>query len=286
VGNIVVVVDSFSQWGTNNLTVDPTALIKIAGNTAGDTLVCDITGATVTLVYTGATYGWNVAAQVGGNGGTAVTLTGTQTLTNKTIAYGSNTLTDVVGVTATQTLTNKTLTSPTLTTPVASTTIGVGAATPSASGAGITFPATASDSTSANTLDDYEEGTWTPALKFGGGSTGITYSQQFGQYTKVGRLVTCTFNLFLSSTGSSTGSATIDGFPFAVLNGNGYYAGAMLQPYRINYVDGGMITMFVDKVNNNLIFTSVPDTGGVNTDTVDTDFSNLSQIIGSFIYYV
>jgi hypothetical protein len=85
VGNIVIVVDSFSQWGTNNLTVDPTASIKIAGNTAGDTLVCDITGATVTLVYTGATYGWNVSAQVGGNGGTAVTLDGTQTLTNKTL---------------------------------------------------------------------------------------------------------------------------------------------------------------------------------------------------------
>jgi len=85
VGNIIVVVDSFSQWGTNNLTIDPTALIKIAGNTAGDLLVCDITGVTVTLVYTGATYGWNVAAQVGGNGGTAVTLTGVQTLTNKTL---------------------------------------------------------------------------------------------------------------------------------------------------------------------------------------------------------
>jgi hypothetical protein len=85
VGNIIIVVDSLSQWGTNNLTVDPTASIKIAGNTAGDTLVCDITGATVTLVYTGATYGWNVSAQVGGNGGTAVTLTGTQTLTNKTL---------------------------------------------------------------------------------------------------------------------------------------------------------------------------------------------------------
>ena len=93
VGNIVVVVDSLSQWGTNNLTIDPTALIKIAGNTAGDTLVCDITGATVTLVYTGATYGWNVSAQVGGNGGTAVTLDGTQTLTNKTISGASNTLT-------------------------------------------------------------------------------------------------------------------------------------------------------------------------------------------------
>ena len=39
----------------------------------------------------------------------AVTLTGTQTLTNKTIAYADNTLTGVVGTTATQTLTNKTI---------------------------------------------------------------------------------------------------------------------------------------------------------------------------------
>lgn len=93
VGNVIVVVDSFSQWGTNNLTIDPTASIKIAGNTAGDTLACDINGATVTLVYTGASYGWNVAAQVGGNGGTVVTETGTQTLTNKTISGASNTLT-------------------------------------------------------------------------------------------------------------------------------------------------------------------------------------------------
>ena len=46
--------------------------------------------------------------------GTLATLAGTETLTNKTIAYGSNTLTDVVGVTATQTLTNKTLTNPTV----------------------------------------------------------------------------------------------------------------------------------------------------------------------------
>ena len=43
------------------------------------------------------------------------TATSTTTLTNKTIAYASNTLTDVVGVTATQTLTNKTLTNPTIT---------------------------------------------------------------------------------------------------------------------------------------------------------------------------
>jgi len=185
VGNIIIVVDSFSQWGTNNLTVDPTALIKIAGNTAGDTLTCDITGATVTLVYTGATYGWNVSAQVGGNGGTAVTLTGTQTLTNKT------------------------LTSPTLTTPVASTTIGVGGATASASGAGITFPATQSASSDANTLDDYEEGTWTISL---GGTT--AYQDRSANYVKIGKLVYVQGYIVVNTIG--TGSATmISGLPFS-----------------------------------------------------------------------
>jgi len=49
--------------------------------------------------------------------GAVVGTTNTQTLTNKTIDAASNTLTGVVTLTGTQTLTNKTLTSPTLTTP-------------------------------------------------------------------------------------------------------------------------------------------------------------------------
>jgi hypothetical protein len=48
------------------------------------------------------------------------------------------------------------------------TTIGVGGATPSASGSGISFPATQSASSDANTLDDYEEGTWTPTTSTAG----------------------------------------------------------------------------------------------------------------------
>lgn len=109
-GAQVVVADAGASWGTNNLTVGRNG--STIGGLAQD-LVCDITGVSVQLVYDGTT--WEVYAQIGGNGGTAVTLAGVQTLTNKTIAFGSNTLTDVASTNTSQTLTNKTLTNPTVT---------------------------------------------------------------------------------------------------------------------------------------------------------------------------
>ena len=78
-------------------------------------------------------------------------------------------------------------TSPTLTTPIVTTTMGVGNATPAASGAGITFPAAVNASSDVNTLDDYEEGVWTPAMTNLTINSGTpTFS---GTYTKIGRLV-------------------------------------------------------------------------------------------------
>jgi hypothetical protein len=74
----------------------------------------------------------------------------------------------------------------------ATTTMGVGAATPAASGAGITFPATQSASSDANTLDDYEEGTWTPTDNSG---AGLTFTNNGSQYTKIGRAVTVNFEI-------------------------------------------------------------------------------------------
>lgn len=79
-----------------------------------------------------------------------------------------------------------------------------------ASAGQIKFPAAQNASANANTLDDYEEGTWTPDL---GGTT--TYNSRNGSYTKIGRLVSFRGRISVNVIG--TGSTTIvSGFPFTV----------------------------------------------------------------------
>ena len=82
----------------------------------------------------------------------------------------------------------------------------------------IKFPATQNASADANTLDDYEEGTWTPVIGGSGGQSGQTYSGQAGYYTKIGRQVTVTFRVALSLKGTITGDVVIKGLPFTVQN--------------------------------------------------------------------
>ena len=101
-------------------------------------------------------------------------------------------------------------------TPVFTTTIGVGAATASASGSGITFPASQSASSDANTLDDYEEGTWTPTQ--GAGLTVVGAFSSSGRYTKVGRLVTLTGRVGgATSVATTAGTVMFTNLPFTVL---------------------------------------------------------------------
>jgi hypothetical protein len=117
----------------------------------------------------------------------------------------------------------------------ATTTIGVGAATPSASGAGITFPATQSASTDANTLDDYEEGTFTPT--FSGGVGVPVYTTQLGRYTKIGRVVYFQINIKLTSGVAAAGQIQFSGLPFTVLNAAP--TGAGFIGYSGNFVTAG-----------------------------------------------
>lgn len=91
--------------------------------------------------------------------------------------------------------------------------------------AGITFPATQNASSDANTLDDYEEGTWTPTI---GGYSSVNYAYRQGSYTKIGRTVIAYWDLHVTSvTGSFNG--TITGLPFNV---SGSMAGYSVVHHR------------------------------------------------------
>ena len=90
------------------------------------------------------------------------------------------------------------------------------------SGQGIDFSATADGSGTVRSeiLDDYEEGQWTPSITFGSGNTGITYSEQQGQYRKIGKMVFCTVLVTMTAKGTSTGTMEINGLPFACSDAN------------------------------------------------------------------
>jgi hypothetical protein len=84
-----------------------------------------------------------------------------------------------------------------------------------ATGTGIAFPATQSASSDANTLDDYEEGTWTPNQ--GSGLTVVGAFSSSGRYTKIGRLVYISGRLSgATSIASTSGTQFCTNLPFTV----------------------------------------------------------------------
>ena len=106
--------------------------------------------------------------------------------------------------------------------------------TAGANGVGVTFPITPVASSNAKCLDDYEEGTFTPTVTFGGASVGMigTFS---GRYTKVGRAVTVSGLISLTARGTSTGNATIGGLPFTSAAGD--YVAASLRLSFVSFTD-------------------------------------------------
>jgi len=114
--------------------------------------------------------------------------------------------TGIITITPPATNTNRAITLPD-----AAGAIVVSGTTPSLNG--IAFPATQSASADANTLDDYEEGTFSPTIR-GSGTVGTaTYSRQIGIYTKIGNRVFFTISISWSS-GTGSGALLVGNLPF------------------------------------------------------------------------
>jgi hypothetical protein len=205
--------------------------------------------------------------------------TGTATFTIESPATSTNrtlTLPDNTGTIVTQN-----------STPAFASTIGVGGATPSTSGAGITFPADVSASSNANTLDDYEEGTWTPTISGSTTNPTLTYSTRVGYYTKVGRAVTVTCVIQPSSVSvAGTGNLQFTGLPFTSANlsdlaatgvssSNGDFSWGTNKTGIVFRIAGNSTTILVNAMQNSTAEAGIPV----------TNFNDFNKYLGFSITY-
>ena len=144
---------------------------------------------------------------------------------------------------------------------------------------GITFPATAVAASDPNTLDDYEEGTFTPAVQGSTTAGTATYSIQTGQYTKIGNRVL--FNLRIIYTGGTgTGNLRVGGLPFT---SNNNMAGAATSIIAEN-IAGAALYVFTALVGTNTTYVGVDQlpTGGGGAITTAYDVAGDIQIAGHY----
>lgn len=137
------------------------------------------------------------------------------------------------------------------------------------------FPATRNASAGANTLDEYEESTWTPSV---GGTA--TYTTQVGTYTKIGDMVFVTMYLTINVLG--TGSVnTISGLPFAGIRN--------FAPLACEYwLSAGSSFYFVAghiQTGGSTINVMGTTAAGANINTTPTFFANSAQIILGGCYH-
>jgi hypothetical protein len=113
-------------------------------------------------------------------------------------------------------------------------------------GGQIKFPATQVPSSNVNTLDDYEEGTWTPT---DGSGAGLSFTGVAASYVKIGQLVTWTLELSYPATASGS-SAIITGLPFTSHASGGRWSGTI--GYRGAITQLGSIFVSTNSVQINL----------------------------------
>jgi hypothetical protein len=196
------------------------------------------------------------------------------TLAASQIEMLSQSGTGIITITPPATNTNRAITLPD-----AAGAIVVSGTTPSLNG--ITFPATQVASAGANTLDDYEEGTWTPSLTATGGSLSVTYTSRDGTYTKIGNLVTVRFRMRVSSHSGGSGEYRIGGLPFTAINPGSDHIGVSTLAYESHPIGSGQQLIAVIDNNTTLVrFLHSVNNAGWQSYTP----ASSSSVYGSFTY--
>ena len=151
-----------------------------------------------------------------------------------------------------------------------------------ATGTGIAFPATQSASSDANTLDDYEEGTWTPTVFVG--ATQQTVGTATGTYVKIGKTVFIAFRCE-NVTKSGTGDLSVQGLPFAAdTSGNQNKYTEFLTRYA-GMNTGGWMQGLIAGASSAISFQNLNSTAGYTGPTTDSNLSATYQIYGCSGFY-
>jgi len=154
-------------------------------------------------------------------------------------------------------------------------------------GGQITFPGTQVPSTNVNTLDDYEEGTWSPVLGGADGTSGQAYADyRDGHYVKIGKVVTITFHFKLTTEGTITGDCQIKDLPFTARTVSG---GAGACNSGINW--SGLSTSYVNirsQVYSNAtvagLRAATAAATGVSVDLSSSDVQDNTAMSGMYVY--
>jgi hypothetical protein len=140
------------------------------------------------------------------------------------------------------------------------------------------------DATAANTLNDYEEGTWTPSLTASGGASSQGYASRVGSYTKIGNKVTANWRILLNAKGSLTGTTRISGLPFAG-NASPIYNVASTMVGLIYLADDENFKAMQYAANSFLYLMIEKDDTALSQISGNGNFDNDSEISGSVTYF-
>jgi hypothetical protein len=150
---------------------------------------------------------------------------------------------------------------------------------------GVVFGTGGPSPITSNTLDDYEEGTFSPTMTLSTpGTSSFAYLAQSGQYRKVGNIVTFTLELRMNtiSYGNGSGNLTIAGLPFNFANTGGY--GSSLCNIMLY---GGAIssgrTPFASGVSNTTNILLLQMASSTATTTLVVSNYNTIQVSGTYI---
>ena len=156
--------------------------------------------------------------------------------------------------------------------------VGAGDLVFSTAGKGVVLGATSN--TDANTLDDYEEGTFVPNVSSGLSAGQISYNSRSGKYTKIGNFVTFAFHMNISTASLDGGALKFGNLPFTSVNSTNL-TGSMVIMVNSGNIPHEDTYRHVANTTDVAVVTGAGDARAANTTTIDAG----NRVCSYFGYY-